>query len=255
MCMECQKELGHPSFEPIIADYYEEASAFIECSRGHKSAILLQSQKFEVLLESAANALIEGYTLEAASSLSSAYERFFEFAINVFCKSSKIQKESIEETFKQVSKQSERQVGAFLFLHLLVFGTSYTLNQKIPKQRNKIIHQGYIPTPDEVIKLGELIYGEILLISKLLSEKLANEMQQVVMDTLQVRNERIPGEMPRATTTGTMFFSLASAERKETFQEALSSYTESREKILGSVPYLRFFSKAVVLYAKLGGRV
>jgi len=84
--MECQKELGHPSFEPIIADYYEEALAFIECSRGHKSAILLQSQKFEVLLESAANALIEGYTLEAASSLSSAYERFFEFAINVFCK-------------------------------------------------------------------------------------------------------------------------------------------------------------------------
>ena len=255
MCMECQKELGHPSFEPIVTDYYEEALAFIECSRGHKSAILLQSQKFEILLESAANALIEGYTLEAASSLSSAYERFFEFAINVFCKKSKVSKESIDETFKQVSKQSERQIGAFLFLHLLVFGKHYTLNKRIPELRNKVIHQGYIPTPDEVIKLGELIYQEIVAITNLLSSKLSSELRQVVMETVQVRNEKIPNEMPRATTKGTMFFSLANTNRKETFQEALSGYTESREKLFGSVPYLRFFSKAVALYTKLKGNV
>lgn len=249
MCMECQKELGYPSFEPIITDYYEEALAFIKCSRGHKSAILLQSQKFEILLESAANALIEGYTLEAASSLSSAYERFFEFAINVFCKKSNVSKESIDEMFKQVSKQSERQIGAFLFLHLFVFGKHYTLNKKIPELRNKIIHQGYIPTPDEVIKLGELIYQEIVTITNLLSTELSIELQQVVMETVQVRNEKIPNEMPRATTTGTMFFSLANGTRKETFQEALFGYTESREKLFGSEPYLRFLSKIVNLKA------
>jgi hypothetical protein len=217
--MECQKELGHPSFEPIITDYYEEALAFIECSRGHKSAVLLQSQKFEILLESAANALIEGYTLEAASSLSSAYERFFEFAINVFCKKSKVPKEAIDETFEQVSKQSERQIGAFLFLHLLVFGKHYPLNKKIPELRNRVIHQGYIPTPDEVIKLGELIYQEILAITNLLSGDLSGELQQVVMETVQVRNEKIPTEVPRATTTGTMFFSLASANEKKRFKK------------------------------------
>lgn len=255
MCMECQKELGHPSFEPIITDYYEEALAFIECSRGHKSAVLLQSQKFEILLESAANALIEGYTLEAASSLSSAYERFFEFAIKVFCKTSKIPKESIEETFKQVSKQSERQIGAFLYLHLLIFGKHYTLNKKIPELRNKVIHQGYIPTPDEVIRLGELIYQEISEITNLLNSKLSSEIQQVVMETVQIRNEKIPNETPRSTTTGTMFFSLATINRKETFQEALSSYTESREKLFGSIPYLRFFSKAVALYTKFKGNI
>lgn len=255
MCMECQKELGHPSFEPIITDYYEEALAFIECSRGHKSAVLLQSQKFEILLESAANALIEGYTLEAASSLSSAYERFFEFAIKVFCKTSKIPKESIEETFKQVSKQSERQIGAFLYLHLLIFGKHYTLNKKIPELRNKVIHQGYIPTPDEVIRLGELIYQEISEITNLLNSKLSSEIQQVVMETVQIRNEKIPNETPRSTTTGTMFFSLATINQKETFQEALSSYTESREKLFGSIPYLRFFSKAVALYTKFKGNI
>lgn len=251
MCMECQKELGHPSFEPIIADYYEEALAFIECTKGHKSAILLQSQKFEVLLESAANALIEGYTLEAASSLSSAYERFFEFAINVFCKKHDISKETLEETYKQVSKQSERQIGGFLFLHLLVFGNSYTLNKQIPERRNRVIHQGYIPTPDEVIKLGELIYQEILSISNLIKSNLASEMQQVISDTVQARNEKIPANMCRATSSGTMFFSLVREENKGNFQEALASYKEAREKLFGSVPYLRIFSKAVALYTNL----
>lgn len=250
MCMECQKELGHPSFEPIVADYYEEALAYIECSKGHKSAILLQSQKFEVLLESAANALIEGYTLEAASSLSSAYERFFEFAINVFCKKSNTSKEALEETFKQVSKQSERQVGGFLFLHLLTFGTHYTLNKKIPELRNRVIHQGYIPTPDEVVSLGELIYSEIFTITALIKSSLSNEMQQVIMDTLQRRNEKIPQDIPRATTTGTMFFSLAMEEQKSSFQEALVSYKEARETVNGSVPFLRSLSKLVALFSK-----
>lgn len=246
MCMECQKELGHPSFEPIIADYYEEALAFIECSRGHKSAILLQSQKFEVLLESAANALIEGYTLEAASSLSSAYERFFEFAINVFCKKSNISKEVLAETYKQVSKQSERQIGGFLFLHLIVFGKSYSLNKKIPELRNKVIHQGYIPTPQEVIELGELIYQEIFNITKLMSSDLADEMQKVIMDTIQIRNKKIPIEMPRATTTGTIFFSLVTANKKENFQEAFSNYKEVREMLSQAEPLLRVLNKELV---------
>lgn len=248
--MECQKELGHPSFEPIIADYYDEALAYIECSKGHKSAILLQSQKFEVLLESAANALIEGYTLEAASSLSSAYERFFEFAINVYCKKNNTSKEALSETFKQVSKQSERQVGGFLFLHLLTFGTHYTLNKKIPELRNKVIHQGYIPTPEEVANLGDLIYNEISTITTLIKSSLSNEIQQVVMDTVQRRNEKIPQDIPRATTTGTMFFSLAMVEQKNSFQEALTSYKEAREKVNGSVPFLRAFSKVVALFSK-----
>lgn len=251
MCMECQKEMGHPSFEPIIADYYDEALALVECSKGHKSAILLQSQKFEILLESAANALIEGYTIEAASSLSSAYERFFEFAINVFCKKYNTPKENLEETFKQVSKQSERQIGGFLFLHLLAFGENYALNKKIPELRNRVIHQGYIPTPDEVINFGELIYQEIHSICKLIRANLLNEMILVIMDNLSSLTKKIPIDMPRATSTGTRFFSLSTEENKDNFQEALTSYKEAVGKLRNSVPYLRIFSKAVGLHTSL----
>jgi hypothetical protein len=68
-CMECQKELGHPTFEPFIVPYYDDRLGPAECSRGHKSVLLLQSQKFEVLLESGANALTAGFTFEAAGVL------------------------------------------------------------------------------------------------------------------------------------------------------------------------------------------
>jgi len=252
-CMECQKELGHPSFEPIIADYYEGAVAYIECSRGHKSAVLLQSQKFEILLESAANALLEGYTIEAASSLSAAYERFFEFSINVFCKKNLITKQALEETFKQVSKQSERQVGGFLFLHLITFGSSYALSKKIPELRNKVVHQGYIPTPEEVIAFGELVYQEIYSITQLLKSNMQSEMDQVTMEDLQSKNNRIPPEVPRATSSGVMFFSLSNSVQKKDFHEALVSYKEARELIFGSIPHMKLLNKAVALYTKLRG--
>lgn len=81
--MLCQIELGHPSFEPLFVPYYEDRIAPIKCSRGHESLLIIQNQKFEVLLESGANALSAGFTLEAAATFSTALERFFEFASKV----------------------------------------------------------------------------------------------------------------------------------------------------------------------------
>jgi len=248
-CMECQKGLGHPSFEPIFADYYDSGVANVTCSRGHTSAVMVQNQKFEILLESAANALLDGYTIEAASSLSAAYERFFEFTINVFCKNNSITEQALDETFKQVAKQSERQIGGFLFLYLITFGSGYQLNKKIPEQRNKIIHQGYIPTPEEVMIFGDLIYQEICSITQLLKSKMQGEMTQVVMDELLSKSEKIPAGTPRSTI-GTTSFSFAMGEPKKDFQEALDAYKKARELISGSVPYLKLLHNTVSLFAK-----
>jgi hypothetical protein len=252
-CMECQIELGHPSFEPIITDYYDDSVAYIECSRSHKSAIMLQSQKFEILLESAANALLEGYTIEAASTLSAAYERFLEYVIKVFCKKSDISKEALDKTFNQVAKQSERQLGAFLFLYLIIFRNPYKHNQEITTFRNRIIHQGYIPTPEEVIKFGELIYQEIRSIIKILKADLSDEMNQVTMETLQGRSVKIPNGTRPVTTSCSFYFALTLGGRNESFREALSGYKESKKAIYGSVPYLQILSKAVRLYTNLRG--
>ena len=107
-----------------------------------------------------------------------------------------------------------------MFLYLLIFGKHYTLNTDIPTHRNNFIHRGHIPTPTVVIEFAEKIYQEITKITSLLNAELPSELQQVVMESVQLRNEKIPKEVPRATTTGTMFFSLSDANRKETVQES-----------------------------------
>lgn len=242
-CMECQKELGHPSFEPIIANYYDEPIAYIECDRGHKSVFMLQSQKFEVLLESAANALLEGYTLEAASTLSSAYERFFEFSIKVLCSKQRVSEKELKKTFKDVSRQSERQLGGFLFLYLLEFGESYVLDKKLIEFRNKVIHKGYIPTPKEVEAFAEQVYSQIYLMTKKLKFKCEDHIQKVIMADLSERSSKLPSDIPRATSTGTIFFSLSNADHKISFNDALISYRNAQKVMSDGIPYLKVLNK------------
>lgn len=223
-CGECFIDPRHPSFERIVVDFYENATANFTCRHGHKLSIVLQNHKFELLLESAANALIEGYTLEAASSLSAAYERFFEFAINVYCKKYKIEKNQLEAIFKQVSRQSERQIGAFLFLHLLVFGNAHILNQEIPPLRNKIIHRGYIPTPSEVKKFGEMVYQEILQLTTLIKRDLQEDMMQVAHETVAARSKDFPKDHTPMGSSGVRFFNIGNSQPQPTFHEALERY-------------------------------
>lgn len=244
MCMECMKELGHPSFEPIIADYFDQAISYITCGRGHRSAILIQSFKFEILLESAVEALIHGYTLEAASSLSAAYERTFEFAISVFAQKYSIEQQVFDLTFKQMLKQSERQIGAFLFLYAAAFGSAYKLSDEIPRLRNKVIHQGYIPPPDEVLKFGNKIYKEIGDITTRLREAFPKEISDAQFAIMAERMRSIPDGVPHATTTTNLTFCLSGKSPEPSFEQAISAYTIGKE-ILSSaaVPMQALFEE------------
>jgi hypothetical protein len=68
-----------------MVDYFDDGVGQFECTAGHKSALLIQSLKFELLMESGATALLQGFTLEACASFSTALERFYEFALKVMC--------------------------------------------------------------------------------------------------------------------------------------------------------------------------
>lgn len=228
-CMQCFIETNHPGAF-ITGDYYDDLTVNIKCEKGHNSSVMLQSQKFEVLLESAANALLDDYTIEAASAFSSAYERFLEFCIRVLCDKRGVGKSEFKETFKQMSERSERQLGAFLFLHLLEFGKSYKLrNKEITKFRNKIIHNGYIPSPEEVKKFARHIYSEIYIITKLLRTTCAQNIQNITSEYLKERSSNIGSDVNKTVSTGTMFFSLVNMDQKDNFDEAFKSYKTNKE--------------------------
>jgi hypothetical protein len=206
---------------------------------------MLQSQKFEILLESGASALLEGYTIEAASSFSAALERFYEFCIRVFCMKDGLDEAEFHATFKQMAHQSERQIGAFLYLYLQNFGKTYRVKDKIVKFRNRIVHKGYIPTPQEVEIFGADIFDEISSINRLLKASYQDQITKVIFADMRERGKNLPPDMPRATSSGTMFFNLASGDQKMSFKEALAHYKEAQEIIAGAVPYMKMLNNIV----------
>lgn len=154
-CIKCShKELN--STGPTFIQINDQGLYPYTCPNGHKNAIILQQEKFELLFQSAAYAITDGYLKEAVSSIASSLERLYEFAINVICEKYQLQKEILDLAWKSVSKQSERQFGAFIFLYVM----EYKKMPPIPSSRhvefrNNVTHKGYFPTHDETVNYGQ----------------------------------------------------------------------------------------------------
>lgn len=237
LCMECIREHGEQGRETIVANYFEDAVSYVTCSKNHKSAVVLQSFKFEILLESAAYSLLDGYTLEAASSLSAAYERTFEFALNVMAKVAGIDKDAYSQTFKQMSKKSEQQIGAFLVLYASTFRKPYKVLSEISEFRNKVIHQGKVSTPQEVEDFGNKVYNEILFISKGLFDNFPSQVMDLRMEQDKIRLSSVPQNVPTAGTSGTYFFHLPGTNNPKTSLEGTKKFLENTLNLLKDVEH------------------
>ena len=129
------------------------------CAKGHKSKIILDNIKFELLFEIGLNAIVDGYPREAVSSFASALERFYEFYWRVAMCHLGIPNDQIEVIWKSLSKYSERQIGAYsTAVNLLTKASPMLLNpnKEVPF-RNNVIHNGYVPTEEEAISFGDVV--------------------------------------------------------------------------------------------------
>ncbi|TKI54526.1 hypothetical protein E8L90_03190 [Brevibacillus antibioticus] len=135
----------------------------IDCEKGHKTVQILNEAQFETLFELGSLALLDGYTREAVSSYASSLERFYEFCIRVLLSVHKVNYSTMNETWKMVTVQSERQLGAFYFIWLLHYKkTPPKIAQKWVTFRNDVIHKGYIPKYDETKQYATSLYEYML---------------------------------------------------------------------------------------------
>ncbi|MEW6585073.1 MAG: hypothetical protein AB1442_05615 [Nitrospirota bacterium] len=102
------------------------------CSEGHKTYTLLQQLDFEIFFDLGAYAITDGYYREAVSSFTASLERFYEFYIKVISLKHGISDEVHETSWKLVSRQSERQIGAYIFLYTL----ENKITPKLPSNRD-----------------------------------------------------------------------------------------------------------------------
>lgn len=81
-CMECVKGGTIPTL--VTVEFRDDGRYETTCRNGHKSVVLLQEQKFELLFEIGAYAIQDGYYREAVSSFTSSLERFTNFLLEPF---------------------------------------------------------------------------------------------------------------------------------------------------------------------------
>jgi len=211
-CMKCLQELGRPSGEFARVEFRDDGKYDLTCSSGHATTTILQQQKFEVLFDIGAHAIIDGYYRESVSSFTASLERFYEFAINVFLLNSSGSDDVFKACWKSVSNQSERQLGAFIFLWASKFGAMPAL---LPDNRvsfrNGVIHKGKIPTKEEAIDFGNSVLSVVRQNMLLLREKFENEVGDVVLN--YIRNAQISGAKgPAATMCVSTIVSLSAGE-------------------------------------------
>lgn len=164
---EASKNLKHKISIDVLVPVEkikDDGKYLVQCEVGHVNEVILDNIKLELLFEMGANALIDGYYREAVSSFASSLERFYKFYWHVTMTHKGIPTEDILETWKPLSKFSERQIGAYSTAVLLLTGKPALLlnpNKEVPF-RNEVIHNGYIPTKDEATLFGNVVMEIIL---------------------------------------------------------------------------------------------
>jgi len=133
-----------------------------ECPSGHFFTANILYHDFQKLFEVAVNALADDYYREAVVSFAASYERFMELSIRIIMKANGVDAENLESGWKAIARQSERQLGAYIFLFLREFNRRpQLLTDKHVQLRNKVIHQGYFPDRDECLKYGAEVLESI----------------------------------------------------------------------------------------------
>lgn len=231
-CMECFKEYGKPSTDFKNIEITDNGLYKSTCDNGHTTLTMLQEQKFEVLFDIGAMALIDGYPREAITSFAASLERFYEFYIKIISIKHGVNKEILNKTWKKIDSQSERQYGTYLFLYLLdhkyilpptIDDEKPDISEKSKKNtknwrefRNSVVHKGFIPSFEEALKYGDIVYRHILELIKDLHENSGKYIHEIIIlnNSSKIENNKFPIQTMSIPT-------IINLSRKENSEESL----------------------------------
>ncbi|MFQ2347572.1 hypothetical protein [Aeromonas dhakensis] len=177
-CKECG--LSGKARPAVFIEFRDDGRYEFTCEDGHKTVTILQQQRFEILFDIGAYAILDGYYRDAVASFASSLERFYEFFILASFLEDDLDYQVFHKTWTNVSSQSERQLGAFIFIYLKSFSSPPPL-LKSSNFRNKVIHQGKIPSREEAINFGNEVLSIIRPTMELVKNKFPRGVEKSVI--------------------------------------------------------------------------
>ncbi len=233
-CMQCFKEKGSPSDLFYFAVVQDNGLYRMKCEYGHQTITCLQQQKFEVLFELAANAVIDGYYRESVSSFTASFERFMELYLCVIRLKCGVPDDKFLNAWNTIAAQSERQLGAYVFVYLMENGEPPPLlKPKLVTFRNDVIHKGRIPTREQAVEYGQSVLEIIAPILHDLKERYVEHVSTVVRQHVIETRAHIeePQHVSFMSIATIISISRAATEPQRTLAQALAHLTESRRKL------------------------
>lgn len=244
--MQCFQELGHPTMELMLAELTDDGLLASTCSAGHSTFTALQEQKHELLFDLAVMAMIDGYPREAVTGYAAALERFYEFATRVIATKQGISQDAFDTTYKSLSKLSERQLGGFMVAYLLESKSApqSILNSKPIRPegqswqqrtwtefRNNVVHNGYLPSSQESIAYGSLVYDHIIQLTQWLISRCPDALQSVSLTKLDSLHKSKAGRFVSTMSTPTILSPNRESFGKLRFVDAIAQVKEYKERM------------------------
>lgn len=206
------------------------------CEKGHRNICVAENLKFEILFEIGASAIVDGYYREAILSVASAREMFFEFYLEFIARNEDL---AFEQFWKKVSKQSERQFGAFTWAYFLTHGQENPLdNNEMTELRNKVAHKGYIPNKDEALKFSEYVYDGVLSTLQLLNQNFPGQIESFIKQKIKLKKEQASNHLSESDIKAhshkinTLINSLSQTDSPKKFSAAFSNFAFAYESML-----------------------
>lgn len=244
-CMQCFQDQRHPSLEFQPVETRDDGLYSSTCSNGHTTLTVIQEQKFEVLFDFGAMALIDGYPREAVTSIAAAIERFYEFYVVTTSLKHGMEITDFQKAWKHVENQSERQFGAYLFAYLIdhnggeppvidnekpnLIGVSKGNTKTWKEFRNAVVHKGYIPSVSETLAYGNIAYLHLNELIADLKERSEEAIQKVTFHHVSRANQAANGNVVSTMSIPTLVSLVRGEDPPESFEKALESVEEYRK--------------------------
>ncbi|WP_314241299.1 hypothetical protein [Empedobacter tilapiae] len=149
-CRHWSKTNPHKEYIPslITISNTEKNVSRVDCHK-HYNIVYFTNYKYDLLFESGLKAINDKYYREAVANFAASLERFYEYILQII--TFELDDDLKKSSWKYISNQSERQLGAYYYLFLKEFKIQpITLSNKMIEFRNKVIHKGFFPDEFEV---------------------------------------------------------------------------------------------------------
>lgn len=143
----------------VSCDMTDNAVFELSCNKGHKHKYFISNPKYELLYDMGVSAYLDGYYREACLDFAACIERFHEYCVYaMLCQNSNNITGEIDNMWKVIKNQSERQYGAFVVLYTNTIGKPPTeQKRKWVEFRNDITHKGKIPSKKEAYDYAKYV--------------------------------------------------------------------------------------------------